>query len=302
MSRISLENFKKGENWKAYAQQLNSYIAFHDIPEEKRKPLLITQLSTPVYEILCNLCAPNLPQDTSFSFLDLVKKLEDYFDSKEKYSALLEYEREKQGHEKTVKEYRFKEQLTDGVKSEAMCLKVYKAQGSVKELIKIATEVEWEQTETYQNRSHATLNNQKSGLFAVSSHYRRSKQGVRKKIISKQGSQKNYLENQKQSELSTQFCYCCGKNYNLLKNVFFLKNHFIKKRFGYTPVKYLKVRSKQFLIAFFIFPNFYSKINVVTLKIKYSNIFSYFLKLHVEQKALRKNFNFVVTLKITNSQ
>lgn len=299
MSKISLENFKKGENWKAYAQQLNSFIAFNEVPEEKQKSLLITQLSTPVYEILCNLCAPDLPQDPQFSFVDLVEKLEDYFQSKDKYVAHLEYERNKQGLEKTVKKYKFEEHITDGVKSEAMCLKVFRAEGSVKDLIKIATEVEWEKTtETYQKRS--SLNNDKTGMFAVSSHYRRSQQGIRKKIVGKQG-QKNYLENPKQSELSTKFCYCCGKNNQLLKNVYFLRNCFVKRGYRYVPVNYIKVRSKQFIISFFVFRNFQSKVNIITVKINYSKIISYFLKLRVQEKVLHKNFEFMVSLKITKS-
>lgn len=210
---IGLDTFKKGGNWKAYVEQLNSFITLKDIPEEKRKALLITQLSVPVYEILCSICAPDSPQDSKFSFEDLVKKLEENLYPQE-YTARFELKQQKHGHQDVVKEYRFKEQLTEGVRSEALCFKVLKStEGSFNDLIKIATKVKWAETETYEKVIHSNGNvkNQKSGLFALS-QFRRTQQG-RKKIY-KQSRQRDHSQKQENAEVSTKLCYCCGKNHS----------------------------------------------------------------------------------------
>ena len=209
---FGLDSFKKGDNWKVYIEQLNSLISLNDIPREKQKAFLITQLSIPVYEILCNLCLPNSPQDSKYSYDDLVKKLSDHFASQEKYIARFEYHREKQGPEEIVKEYKFKEQHTEGVKSEAMCLKVFKGAGHLKDLIKIATEVEWGESQTFEKRSHCTrTTNQKTGLFTVS-QIRRTHQSARKRFVDRHVRQKSQSQNQENNRVSTKFCYCCGKN------------------------------------------------------------------------------------------
>ena len=211
MSSTGLDQFRQGDNWKAYTEQLNSFITLKDIPKEKQKLLLITQLSTPIYEILCSLCAPASPQDSKFSYNDLVKKLEDHLHSQGKYAARLEYKRECQGEEEIIKKYKFEEQLTKGVKSEAMCFKVFRGAGSVKDLIKIATEVEWAEKQSLEKRSHSDgTTNKKTGLFV--SQIRRTQQTSRKKIFERQMRHKTQAEKHEDTGLSTKLCYCCGKH------------------------------------------------------------------------------------------
>lgn len=67
-SFTNLEVFSGG-NWNAYEQQLECFILLNDISKEKRVPLLITKLSTNVYDLLITLCTPNSPMKESYEII-----------------------------------------------------------------------------------------------------------------------------------------------------------------------------------------------------------------------------------------
>ncbi|KAL7294124.1 hypothetical protein TKK_0012155 [Trichogramma kaykai] len=167
MAAVNLDTFKKGEKWRAYVDQLNSFIQLKDIPADKQKDFLITQLSTPVYEILCGLCKPDSPQHPKFGFDDLIKKLDDFLTPPDKYVAHFEYNREKQGIQETIKEYKFTEQLSEGIKTEAMCFKVYRSADSIKDFVNFTAEVDWDHNES---TKHITTSDSQSNaeVFTVS--------------------------------------------------------------------------------------------------------------------------------------
>ena len=175
MASVNLDTYKRGEKWKAYVDQLNSFILLKDIPREKRKDFLITQLSTPVYEILCNICFPDSPQNPKYTFDDLLKILDDYLNQSEKYVAHFEYNKDNQSVQQTIKEYKFTEQLTQGIKTEAMCFKVYRGSDSLKDFVNFATEVDCDHGTTIKSQSSEVSGN-KSGVFAVSGFRRTNNQ------------------------------------------------------------------------------------------------------------------------------
>lgn len=58
-----------GNNWEAFEKQLECIIILNDIKEEKKVPLLITKLSTSVFDNLMNVCQPISPLKKTYAEL-----------------------------------------------------------------------------------------------------------------------------------------------------------------------------------------------------------------------------------------
>ncbi|XP_063361289.1 uncharacterized protein LOC134662039 [Cydia amplana] len=99
----SLENFSGG-NWRSYEEQLNCYMLLHDISEDKKVPLLITKLTSNVYDTLSGLCAPDIPIKSTYE--DLCKKLQEFYHPKINLAVhRARFMDRKQEEGETIKEY-----------------------------------------------------------------------------------------------------------------------------------------------------------------------------------------------------
>lgn len=84
MASISTLEIFTGENWNAYIQQFECFVLLNDIPETKKVPLLITKLSTKVYELLTTLCTPNSPVKVEYEVI--CDKLNKYYHPVQNYA------------------------------------------------------------------------------------------------------------------------------------------------------------------------------------------------------------------------
>ncbi|CAL1672213.1 unnamed protein product [Lasius platythorax] len=107
LNLTALESFKKNQSWTSYVIQLKCLLDLSDITDEKKRvQILITKLSTEAFEILCNLCAPYSPTNsTKFNFETLSTKLENNFHPKSKHATRLEFKQRKQLPTESIHEY-----------------------------------------------------------------------------------------------------------------------------------------------------------------------------------------------------
>ncbi|KAG7304583.1 hypothetical protein JYU34_011548 [Plutella xylostella] len=63
-----------GENWPAYVRLVKQFILLNDIKDNLRVATLVTHVGAPTYRLMCDLCAPDNPEDKPFDTLvELVK-------------------------------------------------------------------------------------------------------------------------------------------------------------------------------------------------------------------------------------
>lgn len=102
-SITSLEIFA-GENWIAYQQQFECFILLNDVPEEKKVPLLITKLSTSVYDLLTTLCTPTAPVKESYE--NICEKLKKHYHPVKNYALhQAEFRKRCQKPNETIDQY-----------------------------------------------------------------------------------------------------------------------------------------------------------------------------------------------------
>lgn len=77
----SLELYKKGNNWKAFQSQLEAFMILNDVVDAKKTPLLLTKLSTQVFEELQVACEGTPP--ITLSYDNLITKLKNIYARKE---------------------------------------------------------------------------------------------------------------------------------------------------------------------------------------------------------------------------
>jgi hypothetical protein len=73
MANLNLQPFN-GNKYECFEQQLECYIKLNDVSEEKRTLLLLTKLTSEVFETVTCLCAPKRPIELSYVELTSVLK------------------------------------------------------------------------------------------------------------------------------------------------------------------------------------------------------------------------------------
>ncbi|CAH0725500.1 unnamed protein product, partial [Brenthis ino] len=70
-----IETFEVGShNWDAYCRRIKQFITLNDISEHLHVATLVTHVGVSCYELMCDLCSPDLPEDKTFDELvDIVK-------------------------------------------------------------------------------------------------------------------------------------------------------------------------------------------------------------------------------------
>lgn len=56
----------KNDDWQVYTERLEQFFVMNDIPEEKKKAILITSIDSDIYKILRDVCYPVQPAEKSF--------------------------------------------------------------------------------------------------------------------------------------------------------------------------------------------------------------------------------------------
>lgn len=57
------------DDWLVFTERLEQFFEINDVPEEKKKAILITSISDDVYKTLRDVCHPNLPKTKTFDEL-----------------------------------------------------------------------------------------------------------------------------------------------------------------------------------------------------------------------------------------
>jgi hypothetical protein len=211
MSAITGLEVFKGINWKAYQQQFECFVLINDIPKEKKVPLLITKLSTEVYELLTTLCVPTLPVNETYE--NICQKLDKYYHPiKNKALHQAEFRKRCQKPNESIEEYiielkklskncefknlneELKERLLNGAYRDAVKFELLKeADKSLDMLINIGktTEIAYKLAFNHEKEQEQTQMFQ----FQRKKYYKNRNGGV----------QPNSSINQNIT------CYCCGK-------------------------------------------------------------------------------------------
>ena len=66
------------KQWPAYVRRVNQFIALNEIKPELKVPMLITVVGEATYSLMCDLCAPNNPEDKSYD--ELVESVRDHLE------------------------------------------------------------------------------------------------------------------------------------------------------------------------------------------------------------------------------
>ncbi|XP_039757934.1 uncharacterized protein LOC120632195, partial [Pararge aegeria] len=65
-------------NWDAYCRRVKQFIALNNISEDLHVATLVTHVGIACYELMCDLCSPDLPEDKKFE--QLVKIVKDHLE------------------------------------------------------------------------------------------------------------------------------------------------------------------------------------------------------------------------------
>ncbi|KAL0893045.1 hypothetical protein ABMA27_014697 [Loxostege sticticalis] len=101
----TIESYKNGQDFKAYAERMEQFFIVNEIEEEKKKVgLLITLIGPETYEILKNLVSPAVPSSKGYS--ELVKLLSGHFvEKKSAIAARYEFYHYRQLESQSVNDY-----------------------------------------------------------------------------------------------------------------------------------------------------------------------------------------------------
>lgn len=68
-----IESFEVGvSNWDAYCRRIKQFIALNNIDKDLHVATLVTHVGVNCYELMCDLCAPDLPEQKSFEELETI--------------------------------------------------------------------------------------------------------------------------------------------------------------------------------------------------------------------------------------
>lgn len=236
-----IEPFQKGGNWSLFEEQLDAFIELNEVAEEKKTPLLLTRLSTAVFEDLRALCDQ---KPLSMKYKDLVRKLRDHYILVNEHLHRYAFRERKQKPGETIQNYvvslrtmahkckfattemesHIKDQLISGVNSQLMQYELLKSsKSSLADLVELAKTIEIADAKVSGAGRSAMPHNQQSGensLHAIFGGQRKDSSRNTKKFSKNKSTQK------KHGTASTgKGCYCCGKD-NHVRSECSLKDKF----------------------------------------------------------------------------
>ncbi|KOB69614.1 Uncharacterized protein OBRU01_08782 [Operophtera brumata] len=66
------------QNWDTYVRRVKQFIALNEVKETLHVSTLVTLVGPQCYDLMCDLCAPDLPEDKSWAVL--VKLIKDHLE------------------------------------------------------------------------------------------------------------------------------------------------------------------------------------------------------------------------------
>lgn len=70
-----IETFEIGtHNWDAYCRRVKQFVVLNNIEEKLHVAVLVTHVGVACYELMCDLCAPDLPETKKFDELEKIVK------------------------------------------------------------------------------------------------------------------------------------------------------------------------------------------------------------------------------------
>lgn len=217
MAAISNLEVFNGNNWSAYEQQFECFVALNDIPTEKKVPLLITKLSTNVYDILITLCIPVPPLKETYE--NICEKLQKYYNPGKNFALhQAEFRKRIQKPNETIEQYimdlkklsvncnfksvneEIKERLLNGAYRDAVRFELLK---QADQPLEILTNMGKTVEAAYNLAFHPEKQHERSDMFQL-----QGRNFTRNKNIGR--SQPTTTGNQ-----HTRSCFCCGKDGHL---------------------------------------------------------------------------------------
>ncbi|XP_063534987.1 uncharacterized protein LOC134744969 [Cydia strobilella] len=216
MTNYEIKPFN-GDNWEVFEQQLESLILLNDVPEEKKVALLITKITSNVFETLQILCKTKKP--ITLTYKELCDTLtEKYKHTKTPLLDRAEFRRRNQLPTESVDDYvlnlrklsrkcqfkdeedQIKEKLVDGVYSKLIKFELMKqsAEAKLEDLIKLAKTVESAYKQANGEEETSNISYVKPNSKMPRQRYAPSK--------------KNNNNNTKSK------CFCCGKDNHMKKD------------------------------------------------------------------------------------
>ncbi|XP_063380449.1 uncharacterized protein LOC134667087 [Cydia fagiglandana] len=203
-----------GTNWEAFEKQLQCLLLVNDIPEEKKVPLLITKLTTTVFDNILNICEPVSPLTKSYDELcSLLKK--NYTNTKAPSINRVEFRKRNQTASESIDQYitelrkiartcgfkdmedQIKEKFIDGLTSNPIKFELLKnSELSLEKFVILARSIEaaLKTTETTESKNITPM------FKNTSVNYRSTN--------TRRGQGRGGLAGANNSKM----CYCCGKN------------------------------------------------------------------------------------------
>lgn len=240
----NLQQFKKGSNWITLESQMDAFITLNDIDDTKKTALLLTQISTEVFE---ELQAISDEEIKSLNITQLKKKLSELYTPKKNTQLhRQQFKTRKQKPEETIREYyvalqtlakkcnfekaeikgQLRDQLIAGTSSRNIKYEFLKsAEQDLQKLITLAEIIEVTDTET-DLLSSTKAPESETPVYAIKT---KGIYNSNSRTQDNMNRRSNFVHSKNQIKRGTTanstICYCCGGK-NHLKAECYLRNKY----------------------------------------------------------------------------
>lgn len=222
----NLDNFHGG-NWESYRQQFECFVTLYEVPTDKKVPLLITKISTSVYDTLTTLCLPKSPVEVKYD--DICKLLQQYYHPVSNFVLhRAEFRKRLQKSDETIEQYvlelrklskncnfanfddEIKERLLNGTICEMVRFELLKnADNSLRSLINTANTVETAYNVVYNSNNNNAQN--EAQMFKFSQRRQNSYFTRNKNNAAHTQPGRRQLGTSPSNNAGNNICFCCGK-------------------------------------------------------------------------------------------
>ncbi|XP_039756663.1 uncharacterized protein K02A2.6-like [Pararge aegeria] len=220
-------------NWDAYCRRVKQFIALNNISEDLHVATLVTHVGIACYELMCDLCSPDLPEDKKFE--QLVKIVKDHLEPQRSEIAerhMFRQRKQKQGeivsdYLKSLKhlakhcnfrdslEVNLRDQFVSGLQSEDMRSRLFAERNiDYKRAIELALALEAAERHAAEAASGASSSAISEGLHRIRSSPARAERGRMKRREGAGGVQADAAARAGALSLegSRRGCWRCGRS------------------------------------------------------------------------------------------
>ncbi|XP_039749785.1 uncharacterized protein LOC120626353, partial [Pararge aegeria] len=220
-------------NWDAYCRRVKQFIALNNISEDLHVATLVTHVGIACYELMCDLCSPDLPEDKKFE--QLVKIVKDHLEPQRSEIAerhMFRQRKQRQGeivsdYLKSLKhlakhcnfrdslEVNLRDQFVSGLQSEDMRSRLFAERNiDYKRAIELALALEAAERHAAEAASGASSSAISEGLHRIRSSPARAERGRMKRREGAGGVQADAAARAGALSLegSRRGCWRCGRS------------------------------------------------------------------------------------------